>query len=370
MRRSDEAFMREALRLAKKGAGSVNPNPMVGAIIVRRGRIVARGYHRGFGHPHAEIEALRAAKGNAKGATLYVNLEPCRHFGKTPPCTDAIIRAKIGRVVCGMRDPNTAARGGIEILKRSGIKVSVGTLASVARDLNEAFVTFYEKRRPFVALKYAASLDGKLAARTGDSQWITGESARAYARRLRGAHQALVVGVETIIADDPHLGARTKTLPDPLRVVLDSTLRIPLRAKVLRDSNAIVATTNRASAKKKKALEKRGVRVLTFPDKQIAPARLLTALRAMNVISVLVEGGGAVLGSFIDAGIVDKVYAFYAPILIGGEKAVTIGGHGAGRVANALRFKTSSIRRFNDTMLVVGSTRSSTPRSKDMSAGD
>ena len=357
MRRSDEAFMREALRLAKKGVGSVNPNPMVGAVIVRGGRIIARGYHRGFGHPHAEIEALRAAKGNAKGATLYVNLEPCRHFGKTPPCTDAIIRAKIGRVVCGMRDPNTAARGGIEILKRSGIKVSVGTLASVARDLNEAFVTFHEKRRPFVALKYAASLDGKLAARTGDSQWITGESARAYARRLRGAHQALVVGVETIIADDPHLGARTKTLPDPLRVVLDSTLRIPLRAAVLRDTNVIIATTKRASEKKMNVLEKRGMRVITFPGEYISPTKLLAALHAMNVVSVLVEGGGAVLGSFIDTGVVDKVYAFYAPILIGGKDAVAVGGHGAVRVADALRFKKSSIHRFNDTILIIGSIR-------------
>ena len=357
MRRSDEAFMRECLRLAKKGAGLANPNPMVGAIIVRRGRIIARGYHRAFGHPHAEIEALRAAKGDTKDATLYVSLEPCRHFGKTPPCTDAIIRAKIARVVCAVRDTNSIARGGIGLLRRAGIEVSVGVLRREAVDLNEPFFIAHKMRRPFVALKFAASFDGKLATHTGDSKWITSKPARAYARRLRGTHQAVIVGVETVTADDPHLGARTKGLPDPLRIVLDSTLRIPLRAKVLRDTNVIIATTKCASRQKMNVLEKRGIRVITFPGEYISPTKLLAALHAMNVVSVLVEGGGAVLGSFIDTGVVDKVYAFYAPILIVGEKAVAVGGHGAVRVADALRLKTSSIRRFNDTILVVGSAR-------------
>ncbi len=208
-------------------------------------------------------------------------------------------------------------------------------------------------RRPFVALKFAASLDGKLATRTGDSKWITSEPARRYARRLRGTYQAIVIGVETVIADDPHLGARTKGLPDPLRIVLDSTLRIPLRAKVLRDSNVIIATTKRASARKKTLLQRRGIRVLTFANR-ISPKQLLAALRRTDVISVLVEGGGATLGSFIDAGIADKVYAFYAPLLIGGAKATSIGGRGARNVADALRFKKSSIRRFGDTVLITG----------------
>ena len=353
MRRSDESFMRECLRLAKKGIGFANPNPMVGAIIARGGRVIARGYHRGFGYPHAEIEALRAAKGDTKGAILYVNLEPCRHFGKTPPCTDAIIRAKVARVVCAVRDPNRSARGGIEGLRRAGIKVLAGVLEREAVDLNETFFTAHSMRRPFVALKFAASLDGKLATRTGDSKWITSEPARRYARRLRGTYQAIVIGVETVIADDPHLGARTKGLPDPLRIVLDSTLRIPLRAKVLRDSNVIIATTKRASARKKTLLQRRGIRVLTFANR-ISPKQLLAALRRTDVISVLVEGGGATLGSFIDAGIADKVYAFYAPLLIGGAKATSIGGRGARNVADALRFKKSSIRRFGDTVLITG----------------
>ncbi len=354
----DESSMRKALRLAEKGRGSVNPNPMVGAVIVKKGRIIARGYHRASGMPHAEIEALSAVGGYAKGATLYVNIEPCAHFGRTPPCTDAIIRAKIGRVVCAVRDPNPIARGGVEALQRAGIRVSVGTLKKEARELNEAFFTFHEKRRPFVALKYAASLDGKLATRTGDSKWITNEQARAHARRLRGTYQAVIVGVETVIADDPHLGARTKGLPDPLRIILDSTLRTPMNARVLRDSHVVIATTKRASARKKELLQSRGIRVLTFAGSHIPPRQLLAELRKMNVVSVLVEGGGRVLGNFIDTGIVDKVYAFYGPILIGGEKAVTIGGRGAGRIADSLRFKKLSLHRFGDTVLIATSTHS------------
>ncbi len=354
--KSDEDYMRETLRLAEMGRGFVNPNPMVGAVIVRKGRVVARGYHRISGGSHAEIEALSNVRGNAAGTTLYVNLEPCCHFGRTPPCTDALIRAKIARIVCATRDSNKTARGGLEKLRRAGIDVSIGSLKKEARDLNESFFTFHERQRPFVALKFAASLDGKLATRSGDSKWITSKPARAHARRLRGSYQAVVVGVETVMADDPHLGARIKKLPDPLRVILDSTLRISLKAQVLRDSHVIIATTKRASALKKKLLERRGIRVLTCGDNHIAPRQLLASLKQLNIISVLVEGGGAVLGSFIDAGFVDKVYAFYAPILIGGENAVSIGGHGAGRIATALHLSHTSVESFGSTVLITAST--------------
>lgn len=351
----DESYMREAFRLAKKGAGWTNPNPMVGAVIVKNGRVVGKGYHKKAGLPHAEIEALCAAGSRARGATLYVNLEPCRHFGKTPPCTDAIIRAGIRRVVCATRDPNSVARGGVEALRRNDVEVSLGFLSKEARDLNSAFFTFHEKGRPFVALKYAASLDGKLATCTGDSRWITNNRARAHARRLRGMYQAVLVGVGTVIADNPHLGARTKDVPDPLRIVLDSRLRIPLSARVLRDPHVVIATTKHAPARKKRRLEQRGVRVLTFAGARISPKQLLAALRKMNVVSVLVEGGGAVLGSFIDASLADKVYAFYAPILIGGKKAVAIGGQGKRRIADAQRLAQISVRRFGDNMLIVSS---------------
>ncbi len=353
--RSEESFMREALHIAKKGEGWTNPNPMVGAIIVKNGKIVGKGYHKKAGLPHAEIEALNDAGPRARGATLYVNLEPCRHFGRTPPCTDAIIKAGICNVVSATRDPNRAAHGGIEKLRRAGVGVSVGILKEEARDLNETFFTFHEKQRPFVALKFAVSLDGKLATRTGDSKWITNERARAYARRLRGVYQAVLVGVETVIVDRPHLGVRAGGLRDVLRIVLDSRLRIPLSARVLRDPHVVIATTAHAPARKKKILLRRGISVLTFAGTRISPKQLLAALRKMNVISVLVEGGGAVLGSFIDEGLADKVYAFYAPILIGGESAVVIGGQGVGRISDTLHLAQVSVCYFGDNTLITGS---------------
>ncbi|KKW19420.1 MAG: 5-amino-6-(5-phosphoribosylamino)uracil reductase [Parcubacteria group bacterium GW2011_GWA2_51_10] len=352
---NDETYMKEALRLAQKGAGWTNPNPMVGAIIVRRGRIIARGYHRAAGKPHAEIDALRGARGGAKGATMYVNLEPCAHFGRTPPCADAIIKAGIRRVVIATRDQNAIARGGLQKLRSAGVDISVGTLGEEARELNEQFFTFHEKSRPFIALKFAASLDGKLATRTGDSKWITNKEARAYARHLRGLHQAVVIGIETILADDPHLGARAQELPDPLRIILDSRLRIPLKARVLRDSHVIIATTKSAPMKKKNALERRGIHVFTFAGSRISPPRLLSTLRRMNIVSVLVEGGGEVLGSFVDAGLADKVYAFFAPILIGGRSAASVAGRGAANIADALRLKKVSTHHFGDNVLIAGS---------------
>lgn len=353
--RSDEVFMRECLRLAAKGRGRVEPNPMVGAVVVKNGKIVGKGYHRRFGAAHAEIEALRLAGARAAGATLYVNLEPCAHFGKTPPCVDAIIKADVRRVVCATRDPNTVARGGIEKLRRVGIAVSIGCMGKEARELNEAFFTFHEKNRPFVALKFAASFDGKLGTRTGDSKWITNEKARAFARKLRGEYQAVLVGINTVLKDDPHLGARARGKRDPLRVILDSRLRIPLKSKVLRDSNVLVVTTNRASKRKKRMLEARGPTVYVMQGQHISIKELFRVLRERHIINVLVEGGGEVLGSFIDAKVDDKVYAFYAPILIGGARSLTINGRGVRTLADAHRFKKIFIEHFTNDVLVIGS---------------
>ena len=208
-RRDDTYYIDEALQLAQKATGWTNPNPMVGAVIVKDGRTIARGFHRRVGCPHAEVEALRAAKENPSGATLYVNLEPCVHFGRTPPCVDAIIQAGICRVVCATRDPNPLVCGrGIAKLRRAGISVSVGVRSREARNLNETFYTFHEKHRPFIALKFAASLDGKMATRSGDSKWITNKEARAFARNLRGQYQAVLVGINTVLRDDPRLGVR------------------------------------------------------------------------------------------------------------------------------------------------------------------
>ena len=282
------------LRLARKGLGQTFPNPMVGAVVVRSDRIVGQGYHRKAGSAHAEVEALAAAGARAKGGTPYVNLEPCGHWGRTPPCADAIIRAKIKRVVCCTRDPHKVAHGGVEKLKCAGIAVSVGGLAQEARDLNEAFFTFHEMLRPFVAIKFAASLDGKIATRTGDSKWITNGRARAYARHLRGRYQAILVGINTVLHDDPHLGARIKSRPDPLRVILDSTLRIPLKSKVLRDANVLIVTTKHADGKKKKILIGRGIEVVGMGSK-INVKALMRELYKREIINVLVYGGREVL---------------------------------------------------------------------------
>ena len=353
---SDEYFIAETLRLAKKAMGWTNPNPMVGAVIVKRGQIIAKGYHKRVGLPHAEIEALNAAKTSVKGATLYVNLEPCTHYGRTPPCVDAIIQAGIKRVVCSILDPNSKVHGrGIAKLEQAGITVSVGLREKESKTLNKAFFTFHEKKRPFVALKFAASLDGKIATYTGDSKWITNEKARLFARKLRGEYQAILVGINTIIRDNPHLGVRSPGKKDPVRVILDSNLRIPLNSQVLRDNNVLIVTTAHASKNKKELLTRRGIPILTFESKNIPVKDLLLSLRSREIISVLVEGGGKVLGNFVDEKIVDKVYAFYAPTLIGGEKAVTVVGKGINKINNALCLKRISIKRFQDNFLVIGS---------------
>ena len=350
----DQFFITETLRLAKKGMGWTFPNPMVGAVIVCDGKIIGRGYHTKVGFPHAEIEALHSGKTSAKGATLYVNLEPCSHVGKTPPCVAAIIQSGIKRVVCCSLDPNTKVHGkGVAALQKAGIHVTVGILEQEARALNEAFFTFHEKKRPFVALKFAASLDGKIATKTGDSQWITNGKARSFARSLRGDYQAILVGITTVLRDNPHLGVRKKGKKDPLRIILDSQLRIPLSSRVLRDTHVLIVTTERASKKKKEELEKKNIPVFSFKGEHITISSLLSELYKREITSLLVEGGGAVSGRFVDSGSVDTLYAFYAPVIIGGEGGA-IGGAGAGKIADALSLTHVSFRRFDDNFLVSG----------------
>lgn len=329
----DIHFLKETFKLAKKGLSWTNPNPMVGAVIVKNGQIIGKGFHKKAGLPHAEIEALSDLKEDPKGATLYVNLEPCVHWGKTPPCADAIIKAGIKRVVCATKDPNPKVAGkGLALLKKAGIETSVGSLENQARKLNEAFFTYHEKKRPFVAVKFAASLDGKIATRTGDSKWITNQKAREYARGLRSEYQAVLVGVNTIIKDDPHLGVRIKGKKDPLRVVLGSKQQIPRDSQVLRDQN-----------------------ILFIPAKKIPD--LLAALYKKEIISILVEGGGKTLGRFVDSGLIDKVYAFQTPVLIGGKEAISIGGKGAQTLKEALYLKNISFKKFGDNLLTIGYTQ-------------
>lgn len=350
----DEFFVKQALMLAKKGWGWTNPNPMVGAVIVKKGRVIGKGFHRRVGLNHAETEALNATIENPKGATLYVNLEPCATFGRTPPCTKTLIKSGLKRVVCCNLDPNIKTHGkGLAALKAAGIETAVGVLEKEGRRLNETFFTFHEKKRPFVALKFAASLDGKMATRTGDSKWITSEKARSFARELRAEYQGLLVGINTVLADNPNLGTRLVNRKDPVRIIIDPRLQIPLNADVLRDTNVIVATTS-VNKTKRKLLESLGVTILTFDNPKISVPELLTALREKEIISVLLEGGGETLGSFIDTKIIDKVYAFHAPILIGGGKARSIGGKGAETIKGALRLKDTLLKRFDDNFLTIG----------------
>lgn len=352
----DVFFLKETLRLAKKGAGWTNPNPMVGCVIVKNGRIIASGYHKKAGQSHAEIEALNSAKSDTKGATLYVNLEPCSHYGKTPPCVSNIIQAGITRVVCPFIDPNPKVKGkGIEILRQAGIRVDTGLLELEARKLNEAYFAFHVKKRPFVALKFAASLDGKIAAGSGDSRWITNEEARRFARILRSNYQAVLVGINTVMADNPHLDVKIKGKKDPLRIILDSALKIPLNSNVLKDNNVFLATTMNADKKKKQELIKRGVPIVIFNSEKILLKELLKELAKKEIISVFVEGGSQVLGSFVDEGLVDKVHVFTAPILIGGDESISaISGKGVKNIRDAVRLSDVVHRSFGDNILTTG----------------
>lgn len=352
----DQFFSKLVLRLAKKGMGWTNPNPMVGAVLVKDGKVIGKGYHERVGFPHAEIEALRACKQSPRGATLYVNLEPCAHFGRTPPCVDEIIKSGISKVVCSNLDPNPKVNGqGVAILKKVGIEVLTGILADEARLLNEAFFTFHKKKRPFIAIKFAASLDGKIATSSWESKWITNEKAREFARNLRGQYQAVLVGINTVLRDNPHLGVRNKNQKDPIKIILDSKLKIPLSSDVLRNKNVLIATTKLANQRKLKQLKQHGFDVIVFDDTKIDILKLLAVLREREIISILVEGGGEVLGSFFDAGVIDKVYTFHSPILIGGKRAVgAIGGEGADKISDAIRLTNISYKRFDDNLLTVG----------------
>ena len=343
----DEQFLKETLRLAKKGMGWTNPNPMVGAVIVRDGQIIVKGYHKKAGLPHAEIEAIKHAKESLQGAILYVNLEPCIHFGKTPPCVNEIIKSRIKRVVCSTLDPNPKVSGkGLRNLERAGIATEVGLLKDEARALNEPFFVFHEKKRPFIALKFAASLDGKIATQSGDSKWITNQKARHYARNLRSKYQAILVGINTVLRDNPNLG-------DTLRIILDSTLKIPLNCKVLRDTNVLIATTIRADMKKTQLFKRMGIPVITFDGDKIPLNTLLKELTKREIISILVEGGGKTLGSFMKEKLVDKVYAFQSPILIGEGVSVTT-GWGVQKLEDAIRLQNVTFKRFDDNRLTIG----------------
>ncbi|WP_342669543.1 bifunctional diaminohydroxyphosphoribosylaminopyrimidine deaminase/5-amino-6-(5-phosphoribosylamino)uracil reductase RibD [Desulfovirgula thermocuniculi] len=362
VRELDRYFMQMALDLARRGLGRTSPNPMVGAVVVKEGRVVGRGYHARAGAPHAEVNALREAGEQARGATLYVNLEPCCHYGRTGPCTEAILAAGVKRVVAAMEDPNPLVSGrGLERLRRAGVEVTVGVMEEEARRLNEVFIKYITTRRPFVVLKAAMSLDGKIATRTGESRWITGPEARLAAHRLRDRYDAVLVGINTVLRDDPSLTTR---LPggegrDPVRVVVDSLARIPLHARLLTQKSpapTIVAVTERAPAEKLRRLEEAGAQVLVIPGgPRVDLAALMEELGRREITSVLVEGGGEVHASFLEGRLADKVVWFIAPLIIGGRKAPgPVGGEGFAWLGEAVRLRDVSLARCGEDLCLEG----------------
>ena len=361
MNKFHERYMRRCLELA--GMGNPHPNPYVGAVLIdEKGEIIAEGYHSMAGEEHAEAQALRKFKVNIQNAKLYINLEPCCYSGRVHPCTDTIISSGIKTVIVAMKDPNPRVNGkGIEILRRSGIKVTVGVLQKEARLLNEQFVTFHAKHRPFIALKLATTLDGKIATRAGDSKWITSLKMRAHTRLLRARHQAILIGVNTVLKDDPHLGARSFGKRDQMRIILDSKLRSPLKAKALRDKNVIIATTSRATLKKIKSLEKQGIFVwVCASDRRgfVHLPKFMERMRDHGIISCFVEGGGRVASSFLSEGLVDKIYWAIAPKILGDEKAVSaISGRGILTMRSAMRLKNARYTQIDDDILCEGYTR-------------
>jgi diaminohydroxyphosphoribosylaminopyrimidine deaminase / 5-amino-6-(5-phosphoribosylamino)uracil reductase len=351
----DERFMRLAVRLGRRGLGrSSSP---VGAVVVAKGRVVGRGFHRRNGAPHAEVEALRQAGARSRGATLYVTLEPCNHHGRTPPCTDAVLAAGVRRVVYGQRDPNPRVRGGgAARLRRAGIRVESGVGAAACAELIAAFATVSRTGRPLVALKLAVSLDGRIASRTGASRWITGAPARRAVHRLRDEYDAVMVGAGTVIADDPALTCRRRGGRDPLRVVVDGGLRVPLSARVLTNAAApgtLLATTMH-TGRKLATLRRRGVSVLVLPGRNgvLSLRRLLAHLAARGVTSVLIEGGATLAAAALRARVVDRLFVFVAPKLIGGDGVPMLGPLGVTAMAGAVPVRVLGISRLGSDWLV------------------
>nr|WP_302519880.1 bifunctional diaminohydroxyphosphoribosylaminopyrimidine deaminase/5-amino-6-(5-phosphoribosylamino)uracil reductase RibD [uncultured Allisonella sp.] len=322
----DRKYMARALQLALRGAGHTRPNPMVGAVLVKDGRIIGEGWHKQYGGPHAEVNAFASATEDPEGATLYVSLEPCSHYGKTPPCADLIIRKKVARVVAALEDPNPLVSGrGFRKLRANGIRVTVGVLAEEARHINDVFLTYVTRKRPFVLYKAAMSLDGKIACHTGESQWISSEKSREEVQRLRGILSGIMVGAGTVIADNPRLTCRMEEYENPARIIVDGKLRVPLESRIFHEPGRnIILTTSEASLEKKKALENLGVELIEADSEEPGKVDLKSAMLALGIKGIdgiLLEGGSTLAASALEAGIIDAVRFYIAQKIIGGREA-------------------------------------------------
>lgn len=356
----DTDYMKRVLELAERGIGKTNPNPLVGTVIVKDGRIIGEGWHERYGQAHAEVNAVRNAAESTEGATVYVNLEPCCHYGKTPPCTELLIREKVKRVVVGTLDPNPLVAGkGVQRLREAGIEIVSGVMEKECRRLNEVFFHYIQKRRPFVVLKAAMSLDGKIAAPSGESKWITEEASRKDVQLLRNRYSAVMVGVETVIRDDPELTCRLEGGRNPKRIILDSTLRIPLNSKVLKDRQnnpALIACTEWALTGNSEWIRLLGAELIYCRSRngRVDLEDLMEKLGGLSIDSLLLEGGAAVNESAFSQGIVDKVILYVAPKIIGGEKSKTfVGGQGIGSLDQAWPLRIDSTERIGEDLKIT-----------------
>lgn len=367
----EEKYMRRAIELAKKGSGHVNPNPLVGAVIVRDGEIIGEGYHECYGQLHAERNAIANAKkrGNSlEGSTIYVTLEPCCHYGKTPPCTEAIIEEKIARVVVGSDDPNPLVSGkGFQMLREKGIEVIPHFLKEECDAMNHVFFHYIRTGTPYVAMKYAMTMDGKIACYTGDSKWVTGEESRAHVQTLRNHYKGIMAGIGTVLADDPMLNCRIEGGRDPIRIIADSHLRIPMDSQLVRTAGQqplIVACLPDADEEKVAQLQEKGVEVLRIPGVTTADITeeqkevislpvLMKELGARKIDGILLEGGGQLNESALQARIVDRIYCYIAPKIFGGAQAKTpVEGQGLTRAADAWQFKRIGMQEFGQDILL------------------
>lgn len=357
----EDRFMRRALELARQGIGYTSPNPLVGAVLVRNGRIIGEGAHQQYGGPHAEVNAINSATESVAGAELYVTLEPCNHQGKTPPCTELVIRSGIRRVVIAMEDPNPKVSGrGIKCLEQAGIEVCCGVLENEARALNRPFIKHIAQGVPYVLLKTAMTLDGKIATVTGESRWISGASARAYVHELRHQYTAIMVGIGTVLADDPSLTTRREGREGvhPIPIIVDSTARIPLQAKVLHGPTGvspILATTAAAPPEKLRQLQALGCQVKVLPEAEngVDLQELMRVLGSRGIDSILLEGGGELAASALHSGIVDEVQTIIAPKILGGRTARTpVGGTGIVRLDQAIALSYQEVRQLGEDLLI------------------